>query len=86
MAIVERRMTAKIDGDFVGSNGDVGIWHETYLVRAGEYECVYNNMPPYGLAMVSRAVEARGQLESARGRLGKTDGSDAAVRTDGSMG
>ncbi len=23
-----------------GSRGDVGIWHETYLVRAGEYESV----------------------------------------------
>src|ERR1700722_20128283 len=31
----------------IGSNGDVGIWHETYLVRAGQYENVYNNMPPF---------------------------------------
>ena len=68
----------------IGSNGDVGIWHETYLVRAGEYECVYNNMPSYGLAQVSQAVEARGQLESAQGRLGRTDGSDRAVSVDGS--
>src|SRR5262245_36245878 len=30
----------------VGSNGDVGIWHETYRVAAGQYEAVYNNMPP----------------------------------------
>ena len=28
------------------SRGDVGIWHETYNVRAGEYECVYSGMPP----------------------------------------
>jgi Monooxygenase af470-like len=33
----------------VGSDGDVGIWHETYLVASGRYECVYNNMPPTGL-------------------------------------
>src|SRR5437879_8221525 len=33
----------------VGSNGDVGIWHETYKVSAGQYEAVYNNMPAYGL-------------------------------------
>src|SRR4051794_18275471 len=26
----------------IGSNGDIGIWHETYQVRAGEYEAIYN--------------------------------------------
>jgi len=26
----------------IASNGDVGIWHETYLVRAGEHESVYS--------------------------------------------
>ena len=51
------------------SRGDVGIWHETYRVRAGEYECVYSGMPPFGLAKASTAVDAIGQLESARGRL-----------------
>ena len=30
--------------------GDVGIWHETFKVRAGEYESVYGNMPVMGLA------------------------------------
>jgi hypothetical protein len=51
------------------SRGDVGIWHETYRVRAGEYECVYSGMPPFGLAKASSTVDAVGQLESARGRL-----------------
>ena len=51
------------------SRGDVGIWHETYKVRAGEYECVYSGMPPFGLAKASTIVEATGALESARGRL-----------------
>jgi hypothetical protein len=63
----------------IASHGDVGIWHETYLVRSGEYECVYNNMPPTGLALVTEMVDAVGPRESAQGRLGKTDGSDAAV-------
>lgn len=53
-----------------GSRGDVGIWHETYKVRAGEYECVYSGMPPFGLAKASRSADAVGPLESARGRLG----------------
>src|SRR5688572_3570061 len=32
----------------IGSNGDVGIWHETYVVEPGSFEVVYNNMPAYG--------------------------------------
>ena len=36
----------------IGSNGDVGIWHETYIVQAGAYESVYVNMPPFGLGKV----------------------------------
>jgi len=52
------------------SRGDVGIWHETYQIRAGAYECVYSGMPPFGLAKASLAVDAVGHLESARGRLG----------------
>jgi hypothetical protein len=34
----------------VRGSGDVGIWHETYRVRAGEYESIYGNMPRIGLA------------------------------------
>jgi Monooxygenase af470-like len=53
----------------VGSNGDVGIWHETYRVRPGDFECVYNNMPPFGLANASKLVPATGRRESAPGRM-----------------
>jgi hypothetical protein len=34
----------------VGDGGDVGIWHETYVVRDGAYEVLYANMPRFGLA------------------------------------
>ena len=54
------------------SRHDVGIWHETYRVRAGEYECVYSGMPTFGLAKAGRTVDAVGQLESARGRFEAT--------------
>ena len=54
----------------VASNGDVGIWHETYLVRAGAYETVYNNMPPFGLGLAGHLVPAQGPRMSAKGRLG----------------
>ncbi len=53
----------------VASNGDVGIWHETYRVRPGDFECLYNNMPPFGLAKATAAVSARGHLETARARM-----------------
>jgi hypothetical protein len=53
----------------VGSNGDVGIWHETYKVTAGQYETVYNNMPLFGLAEASKSVPAAGYRSSARGRI-----------------
>ena len=36
----------------------LGIWHETFLIAAGSYECVYNNMPPVGLGEVTSLVPA----------------------------
>jgi hypothetical protein len=57
----------------VGSSGDVGIWHETYLVPAGSYECVYNNVPPTGLGAVSKLVPAAGRKAAAASRAGVRD-------------
>jgi hypothetical protein len=42
----------------VGYEGDVGIWHETYIVRAGDYEAIYGNMPRIGLAAAGTHVPA----------------------------
>jgi len=53
----------------IGSNGDVGIWHETYLSKKGSYECIYNNMPKFGLGKVGDHVPAEGKLKSASGRI-----------------
>jgi len=53
----------------IASNGDVGIWHETYLAGPGRYENVYNNMPPFGLGAVGRLVPATGRRERASGRM-----------------
>lgn len=68
----------------VGSNGDFGIWHETYLIRPGDYECVYSNMPLFGLAKATQSVPAEGTLLTAQGRLGITQGDDAPIAVDGS--
>ena len=62
----------------VAKSNAVGIWHETYCIRAGDYECIYGNMPLFGLGKAAERVDVAGQLETAKGRLGVTDGSDAA--------
>jgi hypothetical protein len=54
----------------LGSNGDIGIWHETYLIRAGEYENIYSGMPLMGLAKAAQLADVSGDAEAARGRLG----------------
>lgn len=54
----------------VGSDGSVGIWHETYSVNAGQFECVYCNMPLFGLAAATERIAAVGNRETARLRLG----------------
>ena len=63
----------------VGTNGDVGIWHETYRVRAGDYESVYVNMSPFGLGRVGTLVEATGTRETAEGRLTSGAGEGATA-------
>jgi Domain of unknown function (DUF4188) len=53
----------------VGTSGSVGIWHEAYLIGPGMSECVYVNMPRFGLAAAAQHVKAEGRLASARERL-----------------
>jgi hypothetical protein len=53
----------------VGSNGDVGVWHETYLVPAGGYEAIYNNIPRIGLAAAAEHVPVARRGETASKRL-----------------
>lgn len=53
----------------IGTDGTVGIWHETYQVRAGGCESLYVNMPAFGLGRAGVRVPAEGPLRSARGRL-----------------
>lgn len=51
------------------TSGDVGIWHETFLVRAGEYETLYAAMPRHGLARAGRHLPVGAGRESARERV-----------------
>lgn len=57
----------------VGRSDRTGIWHETYLVTAGNYEAIYGNMPPHGLGKAGKLIPATEQ-SSARGRLGAAPG------------
>jgi hypothetical protein len=62
----------------IGTDGSVGIWHETYLSGPGRYENVYVNMPAFGLGKAGSLVPARSGLQSAAGRLGRPAGSVSA--------
>jgi hypothetical protein len=53
----------------VGTSGDVGIWHETYLITPGHYENIYVNMPPFGLGAVGTRLSATGANTAAIDRL-----------------
>lgn len=60
----------------VGTDGTVGIWHETYAVRAGTYENVYVNMPAFGLGKAGTLQPAVGGRQSAAGRLARQTDAD----------
>ena len=53
----------------VGTDGTVGIWHETYQDANGKYECIYANMPVFGLAESGGYQSAEGHLRDARSRM-----------------
>jgi hypothetical protein len=54
----------------IGTSGDVGVWHETYLVKAQQFESLYANMPRFGLATARGAehlpVARRGNTAAER--------------------
>ena len=61
------------------SRGDVGIWHETYQVRAGEYEGIYSGMPPFGLGLAGELSPASERTAAARDRLRYGRGANSAA-------
>ena len=65
----------------IGGDGSVGIWHETYMVARGQYECIYANMPRFGFGRAVDHVPVTGRLDGARNRIGNAaaEPSTAAV-------
>ena len=53
----------------IGTNGDVGIWHETYVIAPGHSESIYVNMPAFGLGRAGTLRDATGARATGRGRL-----------------
>src|SRR3954447_19224116 len=62
----------------IRSNGDIGIWHETYRIRAGEYEAIYGNMPRVGLGAAG-AHRPLGSTSTAARRIGARPEDQAPV-------
>ena len=66
---------------WVGFTGDVGFWHETYVVRPGAYEAVYGNMPRFGLARAGDHLPVGRKGESSADRL-RTGGASRSEPPD----
>jgi hypothetical protein len=49
----------------IGASGDVGIFHETYVIEPGQHESLYYNMPLFGLGKATKLVPAEGFFRSA---------------------
>lgn len=64
----------------IKASGDVGIWHETYVVPAGKAESIYGNMPRVGLAAATTHVLIRRKGNSAAYRIGNATTDQAAVK------
>jgi hypothetical protein len=63
--------------------GDVGIFHETYVVEPDDCETVYNNMPEFGLGGAGTLRRAEGSFETAGSRLGVVEDDELLVPADG---
>lgn len=51
------------------ASGDVGLWHELYQVRPGNYEAVYTAMPATGIGSFGTLIPAKQHRNSSRERM-----------------
>lgn len=58
--------------DRMRRKGDLGVYHEVFLVPTESLESIYLDCEPAGLARFGKLAEPVGPLTTARGRLGKT--------------
>jgi hypothetical protein len=57
--------------DRMRRRGDVGVYHEAYLVGGDQLESIYLDCAPTGLAAFGDLAEPVGPLTNARSRLGR---------------
>ena len=55
----------------IGSGPDVGIWHELYTIRPGDFEAIYANMPKFGLAAATGHVPVGDGSRTSKQRMAK---------------
>lgn len=67
----------------LGQSTDVGIWHETFKVKAGEYEAIFTNMPRIGLAAAAEHVPVLRKGHSAAKRIGAAEADEVVVPEEG---
>jgi Domain of unknown function (DUF4188) len=65
-----------------GRSGEVGLWHETYLVPAARYEAVYLNTPAVGLAAAGTYVPIARRGDTARERVSGDSGAPRPMDGD----
>jgi hypothetical protein len=70
----------------VGVSGEVGIWHETYVIAPGTYENIYVNMPEFGLGKAGTLNSASGKRLSANDRLRAGNRPNSRFDTDATRG
>jgi len=66
----------------IGTDGSVGIWHETYTVNPDQFESVYGNMLKFGLRAAMENVQAVGRRETARRRPDANKSSQPVMGTE----
>ena len=60
--------------DRMRARGDVGVYHEAYLVARRDVESIYLDCPPVGLSAFGVTAEPVGPKTTARDRLGRRPG------------
>lgn len=53
----------------IGAGPDLGVWHELYTVRPGDYEGTYVNMPAFGLAAAGQHLAITDGLRTSKQRM-----------------
>jgi hypothetical protein len=57
--------------DRMRNKGDLGVYHEAFLIKRGEFESIYLDCPPVGLGVFGTLTEPVGPKTTAKQRLNR---------------